>query len=206
LNSGNDTPARIGVFGGTFDPIHRTHLDIARAAKNQANLDRVLLVVANIPPHKQHNTDASPEDRYALVEAAVAGEDGIEASHLELDRPGVSYTADTLQLLRDAYPQTELFLIIGMDSLVDLPKWREPERILDAARLLVVPRPGEVSIPAELDGRYDMLDFDPVDVSSTGVRARLENGEELDGIVPAPVAKLIREKGLYGSAANDSAG
>ncbi len=200
MSDSGSSPARIGVFGGTFDPIHNAHIQIGRDARDQAGLDRVLFVVAHVPPHKQDLTDASPADRYAIVTAALANEPGIEPSPIELDRDGISYTADTLQTLHEQYPDAELFLIIGMDSLIDLPRWREPERILERAKLLVVPRPGEWKAPPELEGRYQLLDFDPIDVSSTDVRARIESGVALDGLVPHAAAKLIREKGLYGSA------
>lgn len=206
MSDSGDSPARIGVFGGTFDPIHTAHIEIGRAALAQADLDRVLFVVACVPPHKQDQTDASAEDRYAIVEAALASEPGMEASRVELDRDGVSYTADTLETLHEQHPGAELFLIIGMDSLIDLPRWREPDRILKLARLLVVPRPGEWHAPAELDGKYDVLDFAPVDVSSTDVRARIASGQGLDGALPDAAVKLIRKKGLYGSTSTDSAG
>lgn len=206
MSDSSDSPARIGVFGGTFDPIHNAHIDIGRAALAQARLDCVLFVVAGVPPHKQDQTDASAEDRYAIVEAALASEPGMEPSHVELDRDGVSYTADTLETLHAQHPGAQLFLIIGMDSLIDLPRWREPERILKLARLLVVPRPGEWHAPEELAGTYDALDFTPVDVSSTDVRARIASGQGLDGALPDAAVKLIREKGLYGSTSTNSAG
>jgi nicotinate-nucleotide adenylyltransferase len=206
LSDSGQSPARIGVFGGTFDPIHNAHIDIGRAARDQARLDRVLFVVAHVPPHKQDLTDASAEDRFAIVDAALADEPGIEASRIELDREGISYTADTLQTLRDLSPSAELFLIIGMDSLIDLPSWRDPDRIIECARLLVVPRPGEWHPPEALEGRYEVIDFDQVDVSSTCVRARIERGEDLGGVVPDAAAEIIRAKGLYGSATKHPAG
>jgi len=200
LSDSGQSPARIGVFGGTFDPIHNAHIDIGRAARDQAGLDRVLFVVAHVPPHKQDQIDASAEDRYAIVEAALENEQGIEASRIELDRDGISYTADTLQALHDLHPDAEFFLIIGMDSLIDLPRWHHPERITEHATLLVVPRPGEWHASDELEGKYELLKFDQVDLSSTDVRARIDSGEDLDGIVPPAAAEIIRAKGLYGSA------
>jgi len=205
LSDPDQRPVRIGVFGGTFDPIHCAHLNIGLAARDQVALDRVLFVVAHIPPHKQDSTDASAEDRYAMVSATIADEPGMEPSDLELDRDGVSYTADTLRTLRAQSPDAKLFLIIGMDSLIDFPRWREPENILALAKLIVVPRPGQWTPPSEMEGQYQLLDFDHADISSTDVRARIESGADLDGIVPDAAAKLIREKGLYGSAANQSA-
>ncbi len=200
MSKSGSNPSRIGIFGGTFDPIHNAHIQIGRDARDQSDLDRVLFVVAHVPPHKQDLTDASSEDRYAIVQAALADEPGMEPSRIEIDRDGVSYTADTLHSLHEQFPDAGLFLIIGMDSLIDLPRWRKPEHILELAELLVVPRPGEWKPPAELQGNYQLLDFKPIDVSSTDVRARIESGVDLEGLVPHAAAELIREKGLYGSA------
>ena len=188
---------RIGVFGGTFDPIHNTHLAIARAAREQAKLDVVLFVVSANPPHKRGATFASPEDRLALVEAAVAHGPGMASSRLELDRGGPSYTADTLEALHEQYPRAELFLIIGMDSLIDLPKWRSPDRIIELAHLLVVPRPGEADVPELVRGRYTTLAFSETEVSSTDIRARIESGDPCADLLPPAVSALIQQRALY---------
>lgn len=199
------SPRRIGVFGGTFDPIHNTHLAIARAAREQANLDEVLFVVSANPPHKRGATFASAEDRLALVEAAVADQPGMTASRIELDRSGPSYTADTLDALQQRFPGAELFLIIGMDSLVDLPKWRAPERIVAAAHLLVVPRPGEPAVPDYVKGKYTMLAFRETEVSSTDIRARIEAGDPCHDLLPPAVSDRIQERGLYRECIEDPA-
>lgn len=201
-----DKAKRIGVFGGTFDPIHKTHLDIGRAAVKQASLDRLLFVVAADPPHKRHATFATPEDRYALVEAALAEEPDMAASRVELDRPGPSYTADTLLLLKSQHPDATFFLVVGMDALIDLPRWRSPSRILSLAHLLVVPRPGQWDIPASVEGHYELLDFLRTEVSSTEVRRRIAAGEPLDDLLPPAVARLIEERGIYRSGAAEIAG
>lgn len=192
-----NSTARIGVFGGTFDPIHNTHLEVARAAIEQASLDRVLFVVAGNPPHKHNATFAAAEDRYALVQAAVAAEPFMEASRIEIDRPGPSYTADTLSALKDAQPGSALSLIIGMDALVDLPRWRSPKRILSLARILVVPRPGDWQIPDAVKGHYDVLSFTSSDVSSTEIRRRIAAGESVDALLPPAVLRYIDDRGLY---------
>lgn len=190
---------RIGIFGGTFDPIHTAHLVMARAAMDSASLDTVLFVVAAIPPHKQHATHASPEDRLAMVEAALTGEANFEASGIELEREGPSYTADTLRVLHTLHPDADLFMIIGEDSLVDFPKWREPKAILELARLLVLPRPGiNVPIHPSLEGQYDFVPFEASTLSSSEVRDALEKGELLEGMLPTKVQALIEERGLYG--------
>lgn len=197
-------PRRIGVFGGTFDPVHNVHIAIAHAARCQANLDLVLFVVAAHPPHKRGATFATAEDRLALVEAAVAGDPGLGASRIELDRTGPSYTADTLDLLHRQYPHAKLFLIIGMDSLVDFPGWHAPDRILARAHLLVVPRPGEVDAPDEVRGHFTMLEFAATDISSTGIRARIESGDKCADVLPAVVAARIQAQGLYRGCAEHS--
>lgn len=195
---------RIGVYGGTFDPIHQTHLDIAQAALIQAGLDRVLFVVSATPPHKRHLVHVSAEDRFALVQAALTrlGEPGFEASRIEIDRGGPSYTVDTLRALRAAHPDAELSLIIGADALVDLPRWHDPEGILTLAHLLVAPRPGFApeALPELLHGRYTMLGFTETPVSSTEVRAALARGDNPESLVPPGAAALVCEKGLYGVA------
>jgi nicotinate-nucleotide adenylyltransferase len=190
-------PERIGMYGGTFDPIHNVHLEVAKAAREQAKLDRVLFVVSARPPHKMSRDCASPEDRYAMVAVALVDELGLEPSRIELDRKGPSYTAETLRQLHTTYPDAELFIILGVDSLVDLPKWRDPETILHLAQVLAVPRPGEYRIPRALEGRYDMLEFPEAPVSSTEVRQRIAEGGPLDGLLPAGVTRYIREKDLY---------
>jgi len=188
---------RIGVFGGTFDPIHRTHVDIGRAALNHKGLDRVLFVVSADPPHK--GDEITPADaRYAMVEAALASEPGLEPCDLELHREGPSYTADTMKSLRALYPDAEFFLIIGQDALIDLPGWRSPQDILDEARLLVLPRPSEERpIPAVLEGHYEMLPFAESLMSSTEVRRRLAEGDAVADCLSPAVRDIARKRGLY---------
>jgi len=188
---------RIGILGGTFDPVHNTHLAIARATIKQARLDHVQFVVSANPPHKRGATFASAEDRFALVEAAITDEPGMTASRIELDRTGPSYMADTLQQLHDQNPAADLHLIIGMDSLVDLPKWRAPERILKLAHLLVVPRPGEITVPSMVMGRYTRLAFEETEVSSTDIRNRIASCDPCDDVLPPRVVQLIQQRGLY---------
>ncbi len=198
--SSNSTE-RIGVYGGTFDPIHNTHLEIARAALRHANLDRVLFVVAARPPHKRGEIFADAEDRLELVRAAIADAPGMEVSRLELDRTGYSFTVDTLGLLHHQHPGAALFLILGYDSLVELPGWRDPKGILDRAHILAAPRPGVApAVPPMLDGHYDLLPFQEQDVSSTDIRARIAAGEDVSAWLPPSVECLIRQKGLYHAA------
>lgn len=198
-------PQRIGIYGGTFDPIHRTHLDIARAARDTAGLDKVVFVVAARPPHKQREVYASAEDRLALVQAAIAGEKGMEVSRIEMDRIGPSYTVDTLREIHQQYPEAALFLIVGYDSLVDLPSWHKPEEILGLARVLAARRPGvNASVHPMMQGRFDLLPIEENAMSSTEIRARVACGESVHELVPAAVEQIIREKGLYREPAGNS--
>lgn len=197
-------PQRIGVFGGTFDPIHRAHLEIARAALDAAGLDRVLFVVAARPPHKRGGPCAPAEHRYAMVERALDDEPAMAPCRVELDRPGPSYMADTLRDIQEEFPGAELFLIIGMDSLVDLPRWRNPDRILASARLLVAPRPGDWRIAAELEGAYQSLPFRETMLSSTEVRDRIAAGGDLSDVLPPAVARYVEEHGLYDARYSDA--
>ncbi len=189
---------RIGVFGGTFDPIHNVHLNAARTALDQAHLDRVLFVVSARPPHKRDDTIASPEDRLTLVRAAVAGEPRFEACDIEFRREGPSYTHDTLAQIANEHPGAELFLIMGDDSFAEFPTWRDPRAILAHAKLLVVPRPGkDPTAPQWMAGHYQVLAFNETDVSSTDIRRRIARHEPVSDVLPAPVERLIRDRGLY---------
>ncbi len=154
-------------------------------------------MVSARPPHKKDTSIASAEDRYAMVQAALENDPAMHASRLELDRSGPSYTAETLRELRREHPAAKLYLILGMDALEDLPGWREPEFILGQAHLLAVPRPGSGLLAPALDGHYDMLDFDEIDLSSTEVRQRIMNGERLGPLLPEPVRRYIEEHGIY---------
>ena len=198
-------PQRIGIYGGTFDPIHRTHLDIARAARDTAGLDTVLFVVAARPPHKRGDVFASAEDRLALVQAAIAGEKGMEVSRIEMDRIGPSYTVDTLREIHQQHPEAALFLILGYDSLLDLPSWHKPKEILVLARVLAARRPG-INAPLHpmVQGRFDMLPIEENAMSSTEIRVRVARGEPVHELVPRAVERIIREKGLYREPARNS--
>lgn len=190
--------SRIGVFGGTFDPVHITHLDIARAALESANLDTILFVVAARPPHKRDGTVASPEERLAMVTAAVADQPRMEPEGLELGREGPSYMVDTLREIHRRDADAELFLIIGMDSLIDLPQWKEPEEIVRLARLLAVPRPGKNhTVPSVLANAYDRLPFAETEVSSTEIRDGIRQGADVSKLVPPATLDYIEARGIY---------
>jgi nicotinate-nucleotide adenylyltransferase len=131
---------RIGVFGGSFDPVHIGHLIAAECCREQAGLDRVIFMPAAVPPHKQDRRLTAAEDRVQMLRLAVGGHDAFEISTLEVDRGGVSFTVDTLSHLREAHPVDELVLLLGPDAFADFPSWREPARILELATPLVMVR------------------------------------------------------------------
>lgn len=189
---------RIGVFGGTFDPIHVTHLDIARAALEAAELDTILFVVAARPPHKRDGTVARPEERLAMVTAALADQPKMKPEGLELRREGPSYMVDTLREIHRRHPEAELFLIIGMDSLIDLPHWKEPDAIVQLARLLAVPRPGRKhTVPSMLENAYDRLPFAETEVSSTEIREGIHRGADVSKLIPPATLEYIDARGIY---------
>lgn len=201
-SSAPSRPARLGILGGTFDPPHCGHVAAALASRTALSLDRVLLVVANEPWQKVPQRTITPaDDRYAMVEAAIGGLEGIEASRMEIDRGGPSYTADTVDaLLADAAragrPRPDLYLVVGADLVASLPTWKRVDDLRREVTLAVVARPH--SAPAHADGwRTVMVYGDAVDVSSSEVRDRLERGASLEGLVPDEVIRCIGRRDLY---------
>lgn len=189
---------RLGVFGGTFDPPHVGHLVAAVNARHEARLDRVLLVVANVPWQKVGVRDISPaDDRLAMVEAAVAGVDGLEASSIEIDRGGPSYSGDTLCQLHDEDPSRELFLILGSDAVAGLPTWERTDAVRDLATVVVVERPGTTGARPPEGYRSVVVSVPLLDVSSTEVRSRVADGRPLDYLLTPGVISCIERRGLY---------
>jgi len=181
---------RLGVFGGTFDPVHVGHLAIARAAVETVSLDRVLFVVARRSPLKDRSPQASEADRVAMLRLAVSGEPAFAVSTLELERAGPSYTVDTLEEL--ARSGASLFLILGGDAFADLGRWQRAERIRELATILVAARRGA---PEPAGARP--LDAPRLDLSSRELRARASRGRSLRYLVPDTVWRYIEERGLY---------
>lgn len=183
---------RLGVFGGTFDPIHVGHLAIARAALEAVPLDRVLFVPARRSPLKERGPFASEADRLAMLETAIADEPRFSLSHAELLREGPSYTVETIERLAG---EDELFLILGSDALADFARWKDPERITRLATLLVADRPG-APLPAA-DAPVRMFDAPRLDISSRELRARAARGRSLRYLVPEAAWRHIEARGLY---------
>ena len=195
---------RVGVLGGTFDPIHRGHLHLADAAAAALQLDRLLLIPAGDPWRKQGTGVTPARHRYAMAAAAVAERGGgLEISDIELRRDGPTYTLDTVIQLRAAGAQ-QLWWIMAADALADLPDWHQPGQIVTKSRLGVARRPGTEVSGAELDrllpglARWvDWVPMEPVDLSSTELRRRLRGGGDARGDVPRGALDYIRANGLY---------
>jgi nicotinate-nucleotide adenylyltransferase len=195
-------PQRVGIFGGTFDPPHWGHLLLAESAREELRLDRVLFVPARVPPHKTGDGMTPANVRLRLLRAALRGT-GFEISQVELGRPGPSYTVDTLEALRRSLPGAALFLLVGADSLADLPTWRAPERIARLATVAVARRPGSPDATRRagkaFGARIVPLGNPPVDLASNELRARVARGRSIRFRVPPAVERLVHTLGLYRS-------
>ncbi len=183
------------MLGGTFDPVHTGHLVAAVNVRHALALDRVLLVVANNPWQKTGRRITPAADRLAVVQAAVAGTAGVEASGIEVDRGGDSFTADTLEDL--ARPGRELFLIVGADVAADLDTWRRPDVVARLATLVVVSRGGSSDVAVGPPWRVEHVGIPALEISSSDLRARAADGRPLDHLVPLAAIACIRERGLY---------
>ncbi len=197
---------KIGVLGGTFDPVHLAHLAVAEAVKAELDLAEVIFMPAGQPWLKANNYILAPEHRVQMVRLAIAGKPCFRLSTMEIDRPGPSYTVDTMAELRGQIgAEDELYFILGWDNLAELPRWREPARIIQLCYLVAVPRPGypvpdltklEGNIPG-IAKRVIVMDKPQLDISATEIRKRLGRGKPINDLVPEAVAEYIRRHGLY---------
>lgn len=199
-------PQRVGVFGGSFDPVHLGHLVVAEQCREQARLDRVLFVPAAQPPHKLTKSLTDPRHRVAMLELAIAGHEHFEVSTVELERSGPSYTVETLEALKQSAPDSSLFLIMGADMLMDFPTWRQPQRILELAEILACNRPGvqvnldrgrPLSFVDRLRERLRLIQVPEIGISATDIRGRVRAGRSIRYLVPRAVECYIEEHGLY---------
>jgi nicotinate-nucleotide adenylyltransferase len=195
---------RIGILGGTFNPPHLGHLICAQEAYVALQLDAVTLMPARIPPHKPVEDEPGPGHRYELCRLAVEDDERMTVADLEIGRPGTSYTIDTLDQLRTRDPDSELFLIVGGDIAAGLPRWREPERVLDVATLAVAKRGGtpRTEVQDALAGlagaeRTRFFPMPRIGISSTEIRRRVAIGDPIRYLVPEAVAGYIERQGLY---------
>ena len=208
----------LGILGGTFNPVHRAHLDLGESARRELGLERVLFVPAGDPPLKRSGV-APAAHRLAMVRLALRDSPAFEADPIELSRPGPSYTVDTLRELSRRPGARPLWFVCGADALAELPAWRDFERLFDYAGFAVARRPGqtgtlEALLPPALAGAFEpapgaggwrhrsggalrLLPFEPVELSASRIRARVARGEGIDDLVPLPVARYIEEHRLY---------
>jgi nicotinate-nucleotide adenylyltransferase len=198
---------RIGILGGTFNPPHLGHLVVAQEAYRELGLDQVVLIPAGIPPHKPVDDEPGPEHRLELCRLAVGGDERFAVSDLELRRDGPSFTVDTLDTLRSQSPSDDLFLILGGDIAAGLPKWHQPERVLELATVAIAKRRGTAKAAvddalAQLKGgeRARFFQMPRIGISSTMVRRRVRAGQPIRYFVPDGVAHYISRHGLYGPA------
>jgi nicotinate-nucleotide adenylyltransferase len=206
--------ASVGILGGTFNPPHIGHLVCAQEARAQLGLDRVVLMPVHTPPHKDAIDDPGPQARLALCRAAVAGDEQLELSTLEIDRGGSSYTVDTLRALHGSREGDDLTFIVGGDMASSLPSWREPEALLELARLAVAEREEHrrqeiaerLGALAGADQRVVFFTMPRLDISSSDIRRRVAQGRPVRWLVPGEVAEEIERRGLYGAAAGKAGG
>ena len=188
---------RIGLFGGSFDPVHLGHLLVAQAAMEELELDRLYFIPAAQSPFKPESRPSPAPERLRLLRLALVGQTKYEVDEQEIERGGISYTIDTLRDYARRFPQAEFFYLVGADNVASLPGWREAEELARLAEFVAIPRPGEspVAFPPPFRGR--MLTGFPLGVSSSEIRARVKAGLPIDPLVPPAVAEAIRNYRLY---------
>ncbi|RUA16702.1 MAG: nicotinic acid mononucleotide adenylyltransferase [Clostridia bacterium] len=198
--------SRIGLLGGTFDPVHFGHLILAETARDTLRLDQVYFIPAGDPPHKMGNVIARADDRLAMLRMAISDNEAFAISLIDVERKGPDYTADMLEIAREKLlqPGDDLWFLMGLDSVIDFPNWREPERIRQLARLAAATRPGydidwtplEKALPG-ISHEVTLLPMPGVDIASNNIRRRILHGSSIRYLVPECVRQYIDERGLY---------
>jgi nicotinate-nucleotide adenylyltransferase len=199
---------RLGIFGGTFDPVHYGHLLLAECCREQCQLDEVWFLPTAIPPHKRDLALSPAENRVEMLDLAIAGHEAFAVCRYEIDRGGVNYTFETLEHLREEVPCRELFFLLGADMLLDLPHWRQPARIIQSALPVVVRRPGageldfaglaRFATPERIEQiRLHQVEMPEIGISSTEIRRRSAAGLSIRYQTPRAVEKYIETQGLY---------
>lgn len=189
----------LGIFGGTFNPVHTAHLIIAETVRDRLRLDKVLFIPSPRPPHKPADEMLPFEHRFRMTQLAIAGNDSLECSDIENSHTGPSYTVLTLDLLKTKYPGAEFFLIIGADSLAQFSSWHQPDEIIRQATLAVYPREG--FNPADAEKRFRdrsvILDIPLISIASTDIRKRIHAGETVRYMLPDAVMSYMHKHNLY---------
>ena len=226
LSTQHSSPLRLGLLGGSFNPVHNGHLAIARQTREALGLDQILFIPTNLPPHKSNNRLAPAQDRYEMVRLAIASDPTLTISDVELRRPGKSYTIDTIRLLQQEYgAQAQLSFLIGLDAFLDFPSWRDPRTLLELCRFVVLSRPGLLfrslsSVPLlppipvaslmDLDagqisrieaplGKHGLtcLRLPACPISASDIRSRIRQGLPVANLLPPSVESYILQHHLY---------
>ena len=188
---------RLGLFGGSFDPVHLAHLLVAQAAREELSLTRLFFILAAQSPFKPEREPTPAAERLRLLRLALAGKDWCEIDEQEIWRGGTSYTIDTARDYTRRFPQAEFFYLIGADHISQLPKWRAAEELARLVEFVVIPRPGQTAGPLPAPFRGRVLTGFPLGVSSSQIRERVKTGLSIDHLVPGAVAEAIRNNRLY---------
>lgn len=197
---------RKGVLGGTFDPFHNGHINIAYESLYRLKLDEIIFMPAGSPPHKSDKIITSPEIRYDMIKQSIAGEEKFKISRYEIDKKGYSYTYKTLEYINRVEKDTELFFITGVDCLMYIDEWKNPEKIFEFSRFVVLNRPGYDKVDimkkkSEVEKKYKhnviFIDIPLLDVSSTEIRKKVSKHEEIKYLVPKEVYDIIKNNKLY---------
>lgn len=197
---------RIGIFGGSFDPIHLGHLIIAEQCRVASDLDQIWFVPCASSPHKPNGSHATDRQRKEMIELAIAGHDGFRLSTVELDRGGVSFTVDTLKTFADSYPEDDLYFLMGDDSLESFSSWREPETICELASILIMNRPGAGEVDLSTIRTYfredsvqevQQVECPLIDIASTDIRRRSKEQVSFRFLVPRSVERYIQTHKIY---------
>ena len=199
---------KLGIFGGTFDPVHLGHLILAETAREVCSLDEVRFLPAFSPPHKQSSEISSGKQRAAMLDFATAGFREFVVDQRELKRKGTSFTVDTLAEMKEEFPDAEFYFLMGADSLVDLPTWKDPERIAELAQIIAVNRnnssPEDLNsavqqLPAEVQKAITILEMPEIAISASDLRLRISEKRSIRFLTPRPVERYILEEKLYTS-------
>lgn len=200
----SDLKPRLGIMGGTFDPLHLAHLLVAEEARSAFSLERVLFIPAGDPPHKPETPISAAEHRYAMALLGTADHPHFEVSRIEIERPGPSYSVETIRALRGILGAgAEMYFIAGADEILEIESWHESDALPDLVRFIAVPRPGfdllvlGRRLPARFLSCIDELRMSEIDISATDIRRRVASGEPIRYLVPASVEAYIRKNGLY---------
>ena len=193
----NPSPKSLALFGGTFDPIHLGHLQVAERALNTLHLGKIIFIPNSIHPFGKRSEITNADARSNMIKLALEAYPGFDYDLLELQREGFSFAVDTLRHFKKQYPETNLFFLIGGDNLAEFHKWKEPDEILKMAKLIVYQRTGQQMLNYEKNPRILFLEQPVINISSTEIRQRLADAQSCDVFLPAPVKQFIIDKNLY---------